>query len=669
MCYSVRGLRRKFQVSNFPKDRRDGVLDSGASHHMSGCRDDFAAITDESVWIKVADRRLPKPARIGIFRQNTLGMKVGLFHPELTQLLVSVTQLEEDGKVTIFDKKNRRIEFGKEKWKIEKMDDLPMVSVVFGANQSGTSGKKTNRSDGVAQAAQALTTKAEKEALRQHERHGHFYMPGVKVNCPSCQISKGRRGSHRDERPEIHKPKESLEQVDWDFVGKFPESMTGNIWNLNAYDSWSGWAESYPMKRKHKNHEALDRFCAEMGKNPDRIRADNAKEFKEDNCKWRAVCVRRGIKLTFSPPYTPQLNGAVERFNQTSTNAIRTNLVGVDKRVWDYAAKYVAYVWNRVGKGKKKPTPFKKRFGREASTKHLRRFGCLCYALEHKKRAKLEDKYERGIFLGYGTENSTYLIGVWRPDDRTKAGVSFQVLENADCKFDESVLISDVEDLKKFQTGTFVPYALPGQLGDHGDQQVPIVVAEESSTPSDRARRSGPQGSSSAGEKAGDTRTTEVRRDVNSLLQPKTQESPDPEPRRKRRKIDWSEKLEKLNSGSVRQPAAEDGSSTTDGTQGVVSGRQPNQAVDDRVVVGTDGVVRKKRGRRPGTRAKPHWKKPGPKRTDESKPESRKKKKKVSTATAAATLAMMAEFLDPKPHRKSWGRRYRRPAQRSIDGC
>ena len=618
--------------------RRLAVLDSGASHHMSGVKDDFQHITDEKVYLKVADRKLPVPARLGVFRENSLDLKVGLFHPDLKALLVSTTMLESDGKVSILDRRDRRVETedGLRRWKVDRQDSLPVLSVNFQANKSSTAGLGRN---GGSVGGVALLTKKEKDTLRFHERCGHFYIPGVKVNCPACQVSKGQRQSHAGERPKLHVAKEFCEQVDWDFKGKYPPSTTGNIWNLDGVDEATGWAESYPVAKKSCNAAMLERFCGETCKAPKRVRCDNAKEFKEPGCKWRAVCTRRGIKLTFSPPYTPQLNGVVERFNRTNGDAIRANLIGVDKRVWDYAAKFSSYVWNRIKRGGKKKSPYQKRFGREAATSYFRRFGCLCYAMVHTHRRSIDEKYERGIFLGYGQENSTYLVGVWREDDRTKTGLNFVVLENADVKFDESVLIRDVDDLKKFQTGTFVPYVLPGQLGDSGGLQAPDVAAERGHELADRARRSDRHSSSSAGgktqvneDKVGEL--GELHQEEDSLLTPD-------ESARKRRKIDG----ESVEVSSAGRPAAEKGEVHTGPSDSTsVSGEQPKPAVDDRVVVGPDGVVRKKRGRKPGTKAQTHWKKPG-----------RKPKNNSGTSTETAVANAMQLLDSAKSQPKVWG--------------
>ena len=81
--------------------------------------------------------------------------------------------------------------------------------------------------------------------------------------------------------------------------------------------------------------------------------------------------------------------------------------------MWPYCAKYVAYVHNRLDKRVDVLSAFEGLYKRTPRVKHFRKFGVLCYPRIHTQVSKLEDKYERGIFLGYGHVNSAYLVGVW----------------------------------------------------------------------------------------------------------------------------------------------------------------------------------------------------------------------------------------------------------------
>ncbi|KAI3815679.1 hypothetical protein L1987_15358 [Smallanthus sonchifolius] len=55
-----------------------------------------------------------------------------------------------------------------------------------------------------------------------------------------------------------------------------------------------------------------------------RIRSGNGTEFK--NNLMELFCLKKGIRLEFSAPYTPQQNGVVERKNRTLIETARTML-------------------------------------------------------------------------------------------------------------------------------------------------------------------------------------------------------------------------------------------------------------------------------------------------------------------------------------------------------
>ena len=65
---------------------------------MSGCVGDFVSISrTHHVSIIVADRKLPEPGRRAIWRDNTAGLKAGIYHPSFHRRLISVSVLDEAG--------------------------------------------------------------------------------------------------------------------------------------------------------------------------------------------------------------------------------------------------------------------------------------------------------------------------------------------------------------------------------------------------------------------------------------------------------------------------------------------------------------------------------------------------------------------------------------------
>ncbi|CAA0832646.1 Uncharacterized mitochondrial protein AtMg00710, partial [Striga hermonthica] len=73
------------------------------------------------------------------------------------------------------------------------------------------------------------------------------------------------------------------------------------------------------------------------------------------------------------------------------------------KEFWAEAIYTTVYLLNRCPtKVVQNKTPIEAWSGQKPSAQHLRVFGSICYVhIPKKKRHKLEEKSEKGIFLGY----------------------------------------------------------------------------------------------------------------------------------------------------------------------------------------------------------------------------------------------------------------------------
>ncbi len=408
----------------------------------------------------VADRELATPAYRATFVNNSLGVVNGLYHAKLDCDLISSTELNRDGKryvQDLFCPGGSYVEF-KETGKrvVVSLNDklqLPVVDVTWHRNMpsSNSGGRKY---DGISKVVKSGSKRQEK--IRQHERFAHFYVPNLldsECVCPACALAKSKQEAIKSERPEHLVVKKFLDKVDWDFTDSYETGWNGEKLCLSVIDQHTGWTMNYPVKSKEQCAECLQEFCEKVGK-PKAVRSDNAPEFKGEKSKWRTYCQKQvpPIAVEFSAPFTPQRNGKVERWNGTSQNAIRANMLGVDPRMWPYCSRFVSHVWNRVPKKKGGRSPFYKRHGRDPTTRYFRKFGCLCYARIHttNQLRKMDSRYEVGIFLGYEEVNSTFLVGLWRKDSRTRSGMKFR-----SCKFDENIIIKDVDELKNLSMARY----------------------------------------------------------------------------------------------------------------------------------------------------------------------------------------------------------------------
>jgi len=444
--------------------RRKCVVDSGATHTICGDIRMFSKLGNRTFRVQVADRIIDAPAVLGELRPNSLGIVHALYHPDISTMLVSVCDLESAGKRVEFAAGARKITFADGRTTKIRHPGLPMADCVFFDEQSegilnwgdvdnavgamiALSEINFEELTGVSELARVFRLSAAKRLL-QHQRAGHFYTPGV--SCDACDLSKTRGCPKDKKRSAEYLVEKFLDAVDADWTGPWPDSKLGSRFCLDVLDQATGWAESYPVASRSEAADILLRFCKEIGGVPSALRTDNALEFRAPSAKWRQVAEEKGIKVSFSAPYSPWMNGRVERHNGTHSSATRAVLSGVDPSVWDWAAKFVSYSWNRRPNPDNGISPYEKRLGKAPGTEHFRRFGCLAYQKVHVLGGlgKLANRFVRGVSLGYSRENSAYLVGSWQRDNRLSAGIRFVVSENRVVKFREDILVKDINALR-----------------------------------------------------------------------------------------------------------------------------------------------------------------------------------------------------------------------------
>jgi hypothetical protein len=139
------------------------------------------------------------------------------------------------------------------------------------------------------------------------------------------------------------------------------------------------------------------------------LRLDNGTEYMTDNLK--ELLKKEKITLDKSPPYTSDLNGTAERFNLEIQQKIRCVLF--DSRfplqMWAYALQFILTVYNRTPrKALRGKIPYEEMFRKPCTVKYFRRFGCACYFLDTKARAKFGDRSVDGFLVGCA--DTHYLI-------------------------------------------------------------------------------------------------------------------------------------------------------------------------------------------------------------------------------------------------------------------
>ncbi|KAL0418481.1 UNVERIFIED_CONTAM: putative mitochondrial protein [Sesamum radiatum] len=180
--------------------------------------------------------------------------------------------------------------------------------------------------------------------------------------------------------------------------------------------------------------------------------------------KFDKFCEEEGIEHQTTVSYNPQQNGVSERKNRTVMEMARSMLQEkhLPKAFWAEAVYTAVYLLNRCPtKAVQNMTPIEAWSGKKPSAKHLRVFDSIYYVhIPTKKRHKLEEKTEKGIFLGYSTQSKGYRIY----NLKTK-----KLIISRDVEFDEDAMWNWDEEKVERQS-VMIPKETPPQNNKKKEQ-------------------------------------------------------------------------------------------------------------------------------------------------------------------------------------------------------
>ena len=398
-------------------------IDSGASSHMTGVRENFTDLSEKNIDldIELGDDSTVKAVGQGTVlfqRESQQPMKVKdvLYVPGLAKNLISISAIEDRG----YD-----VTFREGKVLIHPSGSSSRTAKVIGVRQG-----KLYRL--MFQPAQALIHSSGSDQCELwHRRMAHLHHGALKILkeivtglpefsmehqgvCKGCALGKYAKTVFPSSD---NRSKGILDLVHTDVCGPMSAaSLSGYLYYVTFIDDFSRKTWIYFMKTKDEVFSRFQEFKAlvenQTGSKIKVLRSDNGGEYTSN--EFKSFCVQAGIKRELTVPYNPQQNGVAERKNRAIVGAAKAMIHDQDLPMflWAEACNTAVYIQNRSPhKVLGSKTPEEAFTGKRPEIGHFRIFGCLTYShVPSEKRTKLEPTAEKGIFVGYSETSKAYRI-------------------------------------------------------------------------------------------------------------------------------------------------------------------------------------------------------------------------------------------------------------------
>ncbi|BES98074.1 Hypothetical protein NTJ_10889 [Nesidiocoris tenuis] len=127
--------------------------------------------------------------------------------------------------------------------------------------------------------------------------------------------------------------------------------MDGHKYFMVVVDDYSHFVTVFLLTSRTEAETNLRSYIARLradrGIYTSRIRLDNAAEFRSNS--FKKFCRTRGIKLEFSVPHSPQMNGVSENIQKTLVTKARCMFADTNlpRHLWGECIRTAAYQLNR----------------------------------------------------------------------------------------------------------------------------------------------------------------------------------------------------------------------------------------------------------------------------------------------------------------------------------
>ena len=405
------------------RDTHRWIFDTGASNHMTGCRNAFFDLdTGVTSTVRFDDELVVRIEGCGTILFNCKNgehnaLPNTYYIPRLTANIVSCGQLDEVDFEILIGGGVMRVR-DKQRHLLAKICRGPRRLYVLELT--------------IARPV-CLAAHAREDAWLWHARFGHTnfaalrkmgreglvrglpVLSQVEQLCEACLAGKHRGAPFQSQA--LQHSANSLELFHGDLCGPVtPATPSGNRYFLLLVDDFSRYMWIALLDTKDVAPAAIKKIQAaaecKSGRKLLTLRTDRGKEFT--STEFMTYCAELGVGRQHTAPYMPQQNGVVERRNQTVVGMARSMLKASELpgTFWGEAVNTTVYILNRTTtKGTGGKTSYELWSGSTPAVHHLRTFGCVAHVKNTGPHMKKLDNCSRPmIFVGYEPGSKAYRV-------------------------------------------------------------------------------------------------------------------------------------------------------------------------------------------------------------------------------------------------------------------
>jgi len=434
-------------VLTAPRDSnvQEFLMDSGASCHVIGSGDMLIDPETSRETIKVGDGTVMKATKQGtLLIQAENGARIKLTRvqvvPGIVKNIISTGCLATQGNSVIMEGKTLTVKNKEGQSFTVVMDD---GSTLYHLKAKVLGRQDLNRPEEASQEAHAAATGGPTakdkpiDIQDAHELYGHLnygvLRPMLKNRgyvvvgderryaCEACAYAKAKAKSVS--KATTTKASVKGERLFLDISGPYKMALTGNKYWVLIVDDYTRKAWSFFVKSKNESKRVANELLTLLKGarvTTKYMRTDNAGE----NIRGlKQLCDTNGIQLEMTAPYTPQMNGVVERKFVTIRDRAHAMMLAArldeehQGKLWAEAA-YTATRLHNIVPNRAGPAPDELWYGELPKiVDHLIKWGRIGYVkIRDSVTPKMTKKSIKMIFMGYSANHPPDTYRMYNPE-------------------------------------------------------------------------------------------------------------------------------------------------------------------------------------------------------------------------------------------------------------